>query len=90
MIWLLITPLPARRISRFIQIPQEVRYTLKYEESKFRKLNISLFDASGKKVFARNNVGSDEEMITTLPKGFYILKAEIGTETVYTTPVIIR
>ena len=63
---------------------------IKYEESKFRKLNISLFDASGKKVFARNNVGSDEEMITTLPKGFYILKAEIGTETVYTTPVIIR
>ena len=63
---------------------------IKFEEAKFKKLNVTVFDASGKKVFTKNNVGSDQEIITNLPKGYYVLKADNGTEMVYTTPVIIR
>lgn len=63
---------------------------VKFESAKIKKVDVSLYDASGKIVFSKKNVASNEEMITNLQKGFYILKANNGAEMVYTTPIIIR
>ena len=63
---------------------------VKFDSTKFKNLVVNIFDASGKNVFSKKNVGSDEEMTTKLPKGFYVLKVETAGEMVYTTPIIIR
>ncbi|WP_027376703.1 T9SS type A sorting domain-containing protein [Kaistella palustris] len=63
---------------------------LKFDKVKMGNVDVRLLDASGKLVFTKRNVNSDEEIITGLPKGFYVMQVNHGTEIIYTTPVMIR
>ena len=63
---------------------------IKYDNVKYKNVTVTIYDASGKLVFTKTNVASDEEFQTTLVKGFYVLKAVDGTDTVVTSSVLIK
>lgn len=49
---------------------------IRFNSDKYSSLDISIFDASGRLVYTKNNVKSDEEFGQRLTPGNYILKAE--------------
>ena len=63
---------------------------VKYDNVKYKNVTVTIYDASGKLVFTKANVLSDEEIQTTLVKGFYILKAVNGSETVVTSSLLMK
>ncbi|GAB0157374.1 hypothetical protein CHRYSEOSP005_26470 [Chryseobacterium sp. Alg-005] len=58
---------------------------LRFDESKFKSVDITIFDASGRLVYTKNNLKSDEEFATGLSNGSYILKAENNKQVVFTS-----
>ncbi|MGS0749097.1 T9SS type A sorting domain-containing protein [Halpernia sp. GG3] len=63
---------------------------VKYDNVKYKNLTVTIFDASGKLVFTKINVSSDQEFQTNLIKGFYVLKAMSGTEKVLSSSLLIN
>ena len=56
---------------------------LRFDSSKYNTVDISIFDASGRLVYSKKNVKSDEEFGERLAPGNYILKAEAKGERAY-------
>ncbi|SFI12456.1 T9SS type A sorting domain-containing protein [Halpernia frigidisoli] len=79
-----------RSFTRVYPNPSRGILHLKYDNTKNKNVTVTIFDASGKLVFTKENVASDQEFQTTLPKGFYVLKATNGSETVFTSSVIMK
>lgn len=63
---------------------------LKYKENLYKNVKVTIFDASGRLVYTKENVKSDEEFLVQLPKGIYMLKAESNGETVLTSSLRIK
>lgn len=76
--------------SRVYPNPSRGNLHLKYNDKTYKKVTITIYDASGKLVFTKENVSSDQEFQTDLTKGYYVLKASNGTETVFTSALIIK
>ena len=70
--------------------PSRGNLHLKYNDQKYKHVTITIYDASGKLVFTKENVASDQEFQTTLVKGYYVLKATNGSETVFTSALIMK
>ncbi|WBX99014.1 T9SS type A sorting domain-containing protein [Chryseobacterium gambrini] len=56
---------------------------LRFDAAKYNSVDISIFDASGRLIYSKKNVKSDEEFGQRLTPGNYILKAESKGEMVY-------
>ncbi|KAA0127360.1 T9SS type A sorting domain-containing protein [Chryseobacterium sp. SN22] len=56
---------------------------LRFDTAEYNAVDISIFDASGRLVYSKKNVRSDEEFGQRLTPGGYILKAEAKGKTVY-------
>ncbi|GAA4149680.1 hypothetical protein GCM10022217_01930 [Chryseobacterium ginsenosidimutans] len=56
---------------------------LRFDSAKYNSVDISIFDASGRLVYSKKNVKSDEEFGQRLTPGNYILKAESKGEVIY-------
>ena len=56
---------------------------LRFDSAKYSFVDISIFDASGRVVYSKKNVKSDEEFGQRLTPGNYILKAESKGEVIY-------
>lgn len=70
--------------------PSRGNLHLKFDNFKFKNVTITIYDASGKLVFTKENVTSDQEFQSTLVKGYYVLKATSGSETVFTSAIIMK
>ncbi|MGS0749098.1 T9SS type A sorting domain-containing protein [Halpernia sp. GG3] len=70
--------------------PSQGNLHLKYDNLKYKNVTISIYDASGRLVFTKDNVASDEEFQTTLVKGYYVLKAASGSNLVFTSALLIE
>jgi photosystem II stability/assembly factor-like uncharacterized protein len=77
-------------INRVYPNPSNGVLHLKYDNLKYKNVTITIYDASGKLVFTKINVASDQEFQTTLKEGYYVLKATSGSVTVYNSAVLIR
>lgn len=58
---------------------------LRFDESKYKSVDITIFDASGRIVYSKQNLKSDEEFATNLQNGNYILKAENNKQVIFTS-----
>ena len=56
---------------------------LRFDTAKYSSVNISIVDASGRMVYSKKNVKSDEEFGQKMLPGNYILKAEYKGEIIY-------
>ncbi|SEM17767.1 Por secretion system C-terminal sorting domain-containing protein [Chryseobacterium taichungense] len=56
---------------------------LRFDSAKYDTVDISIFDASGRLIYSKKNVKSDEEFGQRLTPGNYVLKAESKGEIVY-------
>ncbi|WP_076443710.1 T9SS type A sorting domain-containing protein [Chryseobacterium sp. RU37D] len=56
---------------------------MRFDSTKYNALDISIFDGSGRLVYSKKNVKSDEEFGQKLTAGNYVLKAEYKEEIVY-------
>ncbi len=56
---------------------------LRFNSDKYSSVDISIFDASGRLVYTKKNVKSDEEFGQRLTPGNYILKAESKGEAIF-------
>lgn len=56
---------------------------LRFDSAKYNAVDISIFDGSGRLVYSKKNVKSDEEFGQRLTPGNYVLKAESKGEIVY-------
>lgn len=56
---------------------------LRFGTAEYNSVDISIFDASGRLVYTKKNVKSDEEFGQRLTPGNYVLKAEANGKTVY-------
>jgi len=56
---------------------------LRFDSAKYSAVDISVFDASGRLVYSKKNVKSDEEFGQKLNPGNYLLKAEFKGTVVY-------
>ena len=56
---------------------------LRFDTAKYSSVDISIVDGSGRLVYSKKNVKSDEEFGQKLVPGNYILKAESKGEIVY-------
>lgn len=56
---------------------------LRFDSAKYNSVDISILDASGRLVYSKKNVKSDEEFGQRLTPGNYILKAESKGEVIY-------
>ncbi len=63
---------------------------IKFDTSKFKKVDVTIFDASGKLVYKKNSVMADEAINHNLPKGAYILTAESDGTKVVTSSILVR
>ncbi len=77
-------------LTRVYPNPSRGNLHIKYDNIKYKNVTINIFDASGKLVFTKENVASDEEFQASLVKGYYVLKAINGTDTVFTSALIIK
>src|SRR5690606_3666650 len=63
--------------------------SVKFDAKKGNAANIEIFDASGKLVYTKKNVKSEEEFnIESLPKGNYVLKASQNGSMFYSSVII--
>lgn len=65
--------------------PTRGNVALRFDKSKYSTLDINVFDTSGRLVFTKNNVKSDEEFSTGLKNGNYVLKASSNAQQVYSS-----
>ncbi|WP_415328967.1 T9SS type A sorting domain-containing protein [Chryseobacterium sp. MMS23-Vi53] len=56
---------------------------LRFDAAKYSTVDISIFDGSGRLVYSRKNVKSDEEFGQRLTPGNYVLKAESKGQIIY-------
>ncbi|GEN72894.1 T9SS type A sorting domain-containing protein [Chryseobacterium lathyri] len=56
---------------------------LRFDSAKYSFVDISIFDASGRVIYSKKNVKSDEEFGQRLTPGNYVLKAESKGEVIY-------
>lgn len=56
---------------------------LRFDSSKYSAVDISIFDASGRLIYSKQNVKSDEEFGQRLTPGKYVLKADYKGEKIY-------
>ncbi|MDV7699426.1 T9SS type A sorting domain-containing protein [Chryseobacterium soli] len=70
-------------ITRVYPNPSKGISHLRFDSAKYNSVDISIFDASGRLVYSKKNVKSDEEFGQRLMPGNYILKAESKGEVIY-------
>lgn len=63
---------------------------LKYNSSRFGKVNVNIYDTAGRLVYKKEGVRADEPISHNLPKGNYVLKAESDGTNVVTSSVMVR
>lgn len=56
---------------------------LRFDSSKYNAVDISIFDGSGRLIYSKQNVKSDEEFGQRLTPGKYVLKADYKGEKIY-------
>lgn len=77
-------------IARVYPNPSRGEVYLKYDEARFKKVNVKIFDMSGRLVFQTTGVAADERIEHGLSKGAYVLVAESGGEKVINSTIIIK
>ncbi|MET3538447.1 T9SS type A sorting domain-containing protein [Chryseobacterium limigenitum] len=70
-------------VTRIYPNPSKGISHLRFDSSKYDAVDITIFDGSGRLVYNRKNVKSDEEFGQRLTPGNYVLKAEAKGEIVY-------
>ena len=58
--------------------------------AKHKNVSVNVFDISGKLVFAKKGVNTEEKISPSLPKGHYIVKVEKEGEHIFSSKLIVR
>lgn len=74
-----------KKLMQIYPNPSRGNAHLRFDETKYGNVDITIFDASGRLVFTKKNLKSDEEFATSLSNGNYILKAENNKQVVFTS-----
>lgn len=78
-----------KKLMQIYPNPSRGNAHLRFDESKYKSVDITIFDASGRLVYTKKNLKSDEEFATNLTNGTYMLKVESNKEVVFTSVMMI-